>query len=193
MGDRNSLTWYTFGLVMVGLALLAVLIAIFAAMSVQWPSAISGSLASNLTADYSVDSGAAAVRLAPVGADLILDKLVESGGEPTLPPGPLATAIASLTPTSTPTVVPTASSTPKPTKSATEKDPALKETRVVQVEKTPTATLVPTATTTATPLPTETPTPVPTNTPRPPVKPSPTAEPTTGPGPFVSPENPSPH
>jgi hypothetical protein len=164
MGDRNSLTWYAFGMVMVGLAMLAVLIAIFAAMSVQWPSAISGSLASNLTADYSVDSGAAGVRLAPVGANLIFDKLGEAGGDPNLPPGPLATAIASLTPTAIKTKVsedteatetpvvegtPTATATPTPTSTPT-----------------PTATYTPTPTATHTPTPTATRTPTPTSTPR---------------------------
>ena len=120
MERKDTRVWVVFGLVMVVLGLLAVALAVYLALLPHWPAAYEGSLASLLTADYSVDPDDMA-RLRPVGPGLIFDMMEEEGVQGTLPPGPLSTlqARASVTPTSAPTPTPTPTRTPTATATPT--------------------------------------------------------------------------
>jgi len=144
MERASGWTWWLFALMTIGLGMLVVGVAVSLALLPRWPSAYAVSLASQLSADYSAEPDAV-TRLAPVKPELVFDVMVENDQpEAPLPPGPLATleAIASATPTFTP------SPTHLPTDTST-----------------PTFTSTPTCTPTSTPTPTYTPTPRPTFTP----------------------------
>jgi len=178
MEDRKALAWYTFGLVMLALALLAVLGAIMLATGTRWPEVLSGSLASKLTADYGAESAQSGLSLAPVNPNLLLDLLIEEGliqegGRLMVPDGPLATAIAPFVsaPAATPTLQsagkPTATPSPKPgdvtpTADGLPTQPAGSGATGTPRVGTPTPTMG-----TPTPTPTRTPTLRPTNAPDP--------------------------